>query len=53
MGFYDPAPTKSKVLQVYYLFAGKDHFVEVRDEEPLSCPRESHIVTEFKNRGHP
>ena len=44
---------KSKVLQVYYLFAGKDHFVEVRDDEPLSCPRESHIVTEFEKRDLP
>ena len=35
-------PLKSKVLQVHYLFGGKEHFVEVRDGRPLSCPREFH-----------
>jgi DnaJ homolog subfamily C member 11 len=44
MGFYDPAPLKPKVLQVRYVFGDQMHFVEVRDDEALSCPRESHRI---------
>lgn len=42
LGFYDPAPLKSKVLRVRYLFAGQEHFVEVNDNESLVCPKDSH-----------
>ncbi len=42
LGFYDPAPLKSKSLHVRYMFAGQEHFVEVQDDEALLCPRDSH-----------
>ena len=44
IGFYDPAPLRPKVLQVSYLFGGREHYVEVQDDQALSCPRESHRI---------
>ncbi|KZF20169.1 hypothetical protein L228DRAFT_213961 [Xylona heveae TC161] len=42
VGFYDPAPLQKKRLRVRYLFAGREHVVEVDDDESLTCPMRSH-----------
>lgn len=44
LGFYDPAPLKSKALRIRYQFEGREHFSEVKDDETLTCPRESHML---------
>ncbi|KAI5301456.1 hypothetical protein KEM55_001719 [Ascosphaera atra] len=44
IGFWDPAPLRTKVLRVRYKFKGEEHFVEVKDSEPLSCPMRAHLV---------
>ena len=42
IGFYDPAPLHAKRLRLRYLFAGKEHIVEMAEEDTLKCPMETH-----------
>ncbi|PLN77656.1 hypothetical protein BDW42DRAFT_176449 [Aspergillus taichungensis] len=44
LGFYDPAPLLSKSLKIWYLYHGKEHFVEVKDAEGVACPMRSHLI---------
>ncbi|KFY52172.1 hypothetical protein V496_08632 [Pseudogymnoascus sp. VKM F-4515 (FW-2607)] len=43
-GFWDPAPLSSKVLEVTYMFGGKEHFVEVEANRSLVIPSRAHEV---------
>ncbi|KAL8285480.1 hypothetical protein RB597_002512 [Gaeumannomyces tritici] len=38
LGFWDPAPLRTKVLQVRYAYRGREAFVEVRGREELRLP---------------
>lgn len=38
LGFWDPAPLRTKVLQVRYVYRGREGFVEVRGREELRLP---------------
>ncbi len=42
IGFWDPAPLERKVLEVRYLFEGKEHKVKVRGGQGLVLPRREH-----------
>ena len=44
IGFWDPSPLERKVLQVKYLFGGKEHYVEVAGGKGLVLPRREHEV---------
>lgn len=39
LGFWDPAPLRTKVLHVRYLFKGKEQVVEVSGRDELMLPR--------------
>ncbi|KFY31713.1 hypothetical protein V493_00867 [Pseudogymnoascus sp. VKM F-4281 (FW-2241)] len=43
-GFWDPAPLSSKMLVVKYMFGGKEHFVEVGENQSLIIPSRAHEV---------
>ncbi|KAK2763085.1 hypothetical protein FQN54_009719 [Arachnomyces sp. PD_36] len=45
LGFYDPAPLLPKKLKIWYQFGDQDHFVEVRDNEGVTCPMKAHMVS--------
>ncbi|KAH8899381.1 hypothetical protein GQ53DRAFT_710066 [Thozetella sp. PMI_491] len=38
LGFWDPAPLKTKVLYVRYLYHGKEHSIEVKGRDELILP---------------
>lgn len=44
IGFWDPSPLERKVLSVDYLFAGKQHHVEVSGGKGTVLPRREHEV---------
>ena len=44
IGFWDPSPLERKVLSVDYLFAGKQHHVEVSGGKGVVLPRREHEV---------
>ncbi|OJD10747.1 hypothetical protein AJ78_08326 [Emergomyces pasteurianus Ep9510] len=44
LGFYDPAPFRSKLLRVRYRFRGMEHIAEARDFEGITCPMEAHLI---------
>jgi DnaJ family protein C protein 11 len=44
IGFWDPSPLERKVLEIRYLFGGKEHRVEVRGNQGLVLPRREHEV---------
>lgn len=46
IGFWDPSPLERKVLEVKYLFGGRQHRVEVRGNQGLVLPRRQHEVGE-------
>eukprot|EP01134_Creolimax_fragrantissima_P006920 CFRG6920T1 len=44
IGFYDCCMGEDKQLRLQYRFKGQLHEVTVNDDEPLSCPKRSHVV---------
>lgn len=44
IGFWDPSPLERKLLSVDYLFAGKQHHVEVSGGKGVVLPRREHEV---------
>ncbi|OJJ32963.1 hypothetical protein ASPWEDRAFT_53028 [Aspergillus wentii DTO 134E9] len=44
LGFYDPAPLLPKKLKIWYMYHGREHFVEALDSEGITCPMRSHLL---------
>ncbi|KAL4929679.1 J domain-containing protein [Aspergillus undulatus] len=44
LGFHDPAPLKPKTLKIWYQYHGKEHYVQAKNGEGITCPMRSHSV---------
>ncbi|PYH87902.1 hypothetical protein BO71DRAFT_404280 [Aspergillus ellipticus CBS 707.79] len=44
LGFHDPSPLRIKALKIWYTYQGKQHYVQVGDNEGVACPMRLHLV---------
>lgn len=44
LGFHDPAPLLPKMLKIWYNYHGREHYIEAKETEDISCPMRSHLL---------